>query len=661
MLALALPLVVGVLGSARRAEGRFLSARSLLGEPAIARVAVSPDGSFIAAQAFHQGIHGILIQTVRDGVSEPVFSRDEPFSFGWVDDQRLLVSLDGGDVLIVELELDEWYGVHAQERKVNAKGSVVDYLPRVPDRVLWGTRDRSGSRLYRAPLAELVAPSGRRNERWGYIRRPIDDDHEVASIGDPVARWLVDRDGVARGALVVEDDDPLEVALLYRDRADDGFDTIGSWEGDDFPVPVGMTPDGRDVLVLSGEGRGTRALRRYRVDEERLGEVLWSDPRYDPVDVVWDYQGSEVIAVVYEEAGLRRYHPLGDRASLDRSWLEERFPESNLRLTSRTSDRRFATMLVTGPVNPGVHYFVDQEERKLIEVGVARPWIDPADLAPVQVLKTTSDDGLEIESFFTLPRDFEGERPPLVVMPHGGPIGVRDNRDFDPFVQYLAAAGFAVLQTNYRGSYGRGAGFEDAGRFGWGSVIEDDIESAVDRVVAEGRVDAERICIFGWSYGGYSALIGTTRRPQRYRCAAAVAAPTDLLLMFDSSDFAATEEGRRGFAEIVGDPDTDRERLISISPAYRAADMEVPILLVHGARDRRVDVEHGYRMRAMLEARGRPVQWVLVDDMDHSGTPKQAAYVLSRVRHFLKEHLDLPPEPIASPARPTGDAHSARR
>ncbi|HKA14451.1 MAG TPA: alpha/beta fold hydrolase [Myxococcota bacterium] len=226
---------------------------------------------------------------------------------------------------------------------------------------------------------------------------------------------------------------------------------------------------------------------------------------------------------------------------------------------------------------------------------------------------------------------------PLVVMPHGGPIGVQDTREFDPVVQSLAAHGYAVLQVNYRGSSGKGTGFREAGMGSWGEGIEDDIEAALDTVESKQLVDGDRVCIFGGSYGGYSALIGITRRPQRYRCAAAMAAPTDLLLM--SSEYIGSAEGQRAFEKIVGNPDTDREHLIAISPAYRAAEMNVPILLMQGDQDRVVDPEHAYRMREMLEANGKPYEWMIIEGATHDPTAGQWQQLMDRVDRFLAQYL----------------------
>jgi len=93
------------------------------------------------------------------------------------------------------------------------------------------------------------------------------------------------------------------------------------------------------------------------------------------------------------------------------------------------------------------------------------------------------------------------------------------------------------------------------------------------------------------------------------------------------------------FAKMVGDPKADREHLIAISPAYRAAEMNVPILLIQGDLDRVVDPEHAYRMRAMLEANGKPFEWMLLEGATHDPTPRQAERLMGRVDKFLAQHL----------------------
>jgi dipeptidyl aminopeptidase/acylaminoacyl peptidase len=161
----------------------------------------------------------------------------------------------------------------------------------------------------------------------------------------------------------------------------------------------------------------------------------------------------------------------------------------------------------------------------------------------------------------------------------------------------------------------------------------------VDYVIEAGWVDPERICIAGWSYGGYSALISIVRRPERYRCAATWAAPTDLPLIFETSDGAATEWGREAWVKILGDPETQYDEMIEVSPAYRADEMQVPILLGHGTEDRRVDIEHLYRMRAMLDAHGKQYETYVIDGVGHSPSVEVFGEFVARLRSFVLESV----------------------
>ena len=111
----------------------------------------------------------------------------------------------------------------------------------------------------------------------------------------------------------------------------------------------------------------------------------------------------------------------------------------------------------------------------------------------------------------------------MVVLPHGGPHGIRDYWLWDQAGQLLASRGYVVLQVNYRGSGGYGYSFEDAGYGNWGTKIQDDITDAARWAIAQGIADPKRICIYGGSFGGYAALMSATSEPDLYRCAIGLA------------------------------------------------------------------------------------------------------------------------------------------
>ena len=140
----------------------------------------------------------------------------------------------------------------------------------------------------------------------------------------------------------------------------------------------------------------------------------------------------------------------------------------------------------------------------------------------------------------------------------------------------------------------------------WGRLIEDDIESAVDTVISRDVVDQNKICIFGISYGGYSALISAIRRPDLYKCAISYAGVTDIPLLFSEHGITDKERSRRMLVDILGDPESSWDTLVDYSPIYRMEELSIPIFIAQGGRDRVVDSEHYFRLKYVLERLGKP-------------------------------------------------------
>jgi dipeptidyl aminopeptidase/acylaminoacyl peptidase len=223
-------------------------------------------------------------------------------------------------------------------------------------------------------------------------------------------------------------------------------------------------------------------------------------------------------------------------------------------------------------------------------------------------------------------------------LPHGGP-GARDTLDFDWLREAIVSRGYAVLQPNFRGSSGYPNGFQQAGYGEWGRKMQTDLSDGVRHLVAEGVVDPKRVCIFGWSYGGYAALAGATLEHGVYRCAADMAGPSDLRLMLQ---YVETKTGSRNNDSLrfwdrymgvkgPGDPALDL-----ISPARQAANAEIPILIVHGKDDTVVDYRQSTVMADALRQAGKPVSLVSLDSEDHWGSRSETRLQLLRaVMDFL--------------------------
>jgi dipeptidyl aminopeptidase/acylaminoacyl peptidase len=235
--------------------------------------------------------------------------------------------------------------------------------------------------------------------------------------------------------------------------------------------------------------------------------------------------------------------------------------------------------------------------------------IEGDQLARTQRIDVVARDGLVLPAYLTLPRQREPRSLPLVLIPHGGPAA-RDWIGWNPEVQLFASRGYAVLQVNFRGSDGFGEAFEEAGHREWGGKMQDDLTDAVKQLIAEGVVDADRVGIYGASYGGYAALTGLLTTPELYRAGAAYAAVTDLRAMVREDSRYAGRITRQRLREEVGGGWDDRARLNLASPRQRASEIGLPVLLGHGDVDTVVPVDHSREMANALRKAGKPFEYL---------------------------------------------------
>jgi dipeptidyl aminopeptidase/acylaminoacyl peptidase len=226
---------------------------------------------------------------------------------------------------------------------------------------------------------------------------------------------------------------------------------------------------------------------------------------------------------------------------------------------------------------------------------------------------------------------------PLVLMPHGGPFGISDHWYFDSDAQFLASRGYAVLQVNYRGSGGRGVDFKESGYRQWGGKIQDDLVDGVRWAIATGEVDGARMCVYGASFGGYSALMLAAREPTLFKCAVGYAGVYDLSLVYKPQNNRWDESLINFFNKTVG---TDKAELERYSPARLADRITAPVMLVHGGQDKTATVENAEKMREALIKAGRPPEWFLAPGEGHGFyTTRNVTEFYQRLEAFLARHL----------------------
>lgn len=309
------------------------------------------------------------------------------------------------------------------------------------------------------------------------------------------------------------------------------------------------------------------------------------------------------------------------------------FPGKMLYITSASDDGRKLLAYTTSDRDPGTWYLLDRDADKLQLVSQARSWIDPAKMAQVQPVTFDTRDGVKLFGFLTAP----GKAKPLVVMPHGGPIGPYDSWSFDPDAQFLASRGYSVLQVNYRGSGGRGELFRQSGWREWGGKMQDDIADGVRWAIENGYADPERICVFGASFGGYSALMQPIRYPELYKCAIGYVGVYDLNLMRKTDSFSDTQGDRRFFDRTLG---KDPAVLDELSPINHIDELKVPVMLVHGKEDKVANFDQFQAMEAAMRKAGREPETLVVPGEGHGFyDPDNRVELYRRLAAFLDEHI----------------------
>jgi dipeptidyl aminopeptidase/acylaminoacyl peptidase len=255
--------------------------------------------------------------------------------------------------------------------------------------------------------------------------------------------------------------------------------------------------------------------------------------------------------------------------------------------------------------------------RGLTRLTVANPSLLTRKLGEQSVVKWKAQDGLELEGILIKPVDYQaGTRYPLAVLPHGGPEGVSldgwSTRAGYP-AQLFATRGYVVFMPNYRGSAGRGTAFACADHKDLGGKEFGDVLTGIDQLVAQGLVDADRVGMGGWSYGGYFSALAATVHSDRFRAAMIAAAITNWV------SFTGTTEIEHENSLVHWNlwPWDDMELAWSRSPLAHIANSKTAALIVHGSADTRVPTGQSQELYRGLRHLGVPTQLVMYPREGH--------------------------------------------
>lgn len=587
----------------------------------IDRVQVSPNGQYLGLMKIpsKDGDPIIEVYETADMDKEPFRLNADPMeitNFFWVNDKTLVFSLrqrvrdriEGFNQGVYESRIALLDMERQRIRRFDEINPAIEnLLPNKPDKVIISFAeggDGPGSR---------VSAAFRSRAYWefdldrGSKRLLIRGNVSVGNItfdadGNP---WLARGFDIATRDFVFYFRRPGESSWseFYRVNEDDRESAFVRVLEKDT-----ATPD--HVLMLAHNGEDKIGLWSYDMANRQFGELIY---RRGDVDVLgirrhsnfWTYPNQATAVSYFKEKLHYEYFDESEGAMFEQ--LEGLIPHAhNVSVVSRSRDGGSMVIRNMGPRDPGTYYLL--RDGRLQSVGSAQPLLESENLADLRYIAYEARDGRTIPAFLTMPA---GEPPfPLVVMPHGGPF-VQEFVIYDEWAQMLANNGYLVLQPQFRGSQGYGldfytTAFAEGGQ--GGRQMQDDKDDGALHLVAEGLADEDRMAMFGWSYGGYAAVIAASRTPQIYRCVIAAAAVTDNNLQVNHYRWALRGAQREEQLRMWDD---------SVSPIEVAHQVNVPMLLIHGSVDQRVPREHATIYRRRLEEHGKNFKFVELEGADH--------------------------------------------
>jgi dipeptidyl aminopeptidase/acylaminoacyl peptidase len=543
-------------------------------------------------------------------------------SYTWANDERLLYMQDTGG--------DENYHIFG----VNRDGS--DFKELTP---FEGVRTGILDILKDDPEHVLMVMNQRDRRFFDVYRMNVYTGELVLVEENPgtIAGWGTDHDGKVRIAYAKEG---LERSVLYRDEESQPFETIITTNFTDKVLPVGFTPDNRDLYVFSNQGRDTLALYTFDPKKRELGEMLYEHAEVDLESILWSDARKELLGVSYY-SDKRHRHFFDPETEQFFEKLQKRFPGYSVGISDTSLDERRMIIAAGSDRMPGRLYYHDLDKpEEFTLLADLYPWIKEEHMAERRPVTYTSRDGLTIHGYLTLPRGVEPKNLPVVVNPHGGPEA-RETWGYDPESQFLANRGVAVFQMNFRISTGYGKSFWMAGFKEWGKKQQDDITDGTRWLVQEGIADPERIAIYGGSYGGYATLMGLIREPDLYACGVDYVGVANLFTLLESIP-PYWELERQKMYITIGNPETEAELFREISPVFHAEKIVAPLFIAQGANDPRVNKAESDQMVEALRQQGVEVPYMVKDNEGHGFANQENRFDFYRAMEtFLGECLSL--------------------
>ena len=609
--------------------------------PTIGDARLSPDGTQLLTMVAFEGVYQVGIRDLVTGASKILLSTDGvEFRYQWCEfasSTRVVCSLRKADELVAGsgspyLGYRERRTIREHLIAVDTDGeNVLQLVPKARTRtggdVVWNAIDQDDIIAWLPGEPDHVLMQIAREDRlWPSVYR-LDIRRNrlerVLGFRPGISEWRATPNGEIRLGFGVRDGQPF--AARVNGRSLEEIDLRSAGLGG-IPSVIALQADGPAWVVARGDAEHAGLMAFDLESAQRIGTPVRIESE-EVLGVRMDRRSGAPIAITIADPKPRTL-ALEDELTETLNALANALPDRSITLVDRDALRQRHLLRVDAQGRAPELWFFDRSAERLARIAAHYPELEA--VSPTTPWSYRARDGLRIPGWLTRP-DSSGPAP-TILLPHGGPWA-HDTGRFDYLAKFLAARGYVVLQPNYRGSKGEGRTLEAAGEHGWGTTMQGDLFDGLDALVEADIADPTRVCILGASYGGYAALLAAFRDAERIRCAASYAGVSDL----DALD--------RYWRSFIGTA-SSLARLpapsarAALSPIENADAISVPVLVMHGAEDRVVTVEHSRRLVEALKRAEADVRYVEQSFGDHHLVrATDRVEFLTEIGAFFDRHL----------------------
>lgn len=579
--------------------------------PKASQFKISPDGLYLSyKEKDKDSKNHVYVKDLKSGkITKALVEKDDLIrSYGWLDKKRLFYTQDKGGNENIHLYAADIDGKNLKDL-TPFEGITLNSVRLIKD-------------------TEFVIVSMNKNNKQifepykiNFNTGEITQLYENKDVKSPIDDYLFDRQGNLRGYTILENG--LTTKLFYKDLQTGKFNLVKATDWKDTFSVISFNDNSKnkdEVYLATNLGSDKSRIVLYDLKKNAIIKEVYSNPTFDVSSIA--------------QAGKSRNYEL-DYISYN-GIKNETIPVSKFykeihdKLTSEFGDKQFGIassddknekllVVVDSDKLYGKYYEYDTKTKTTKLLFDLMPQLKEEDMAEMRPIQFKSRDGLTIHGYITLPKvALNGEKVPLIVNPHGGPQGIRDDWGFNPETQLFASRGYATLQVNFRISGGYGKEFQTSGYKQIGRKAMDDVEDGVKYAIEQGWIDKNKVAIYGGSHGGYATLMGLIKTPDLYSCGVDYVGVSNIFTFFDSFP-----EYWKPYKEMVKqiwyDLDNPEEAKIAkeVSPVFQIDKIKKPLFVVQGANDPRVNINESDQIVKALRSKGFEVPYMVKYDEGH--------------------------------------------